>query len=73
MNIEIEQLPKDYRNDVIRLGGVPTYYEELDECFMATFDHHTIHIEGDCAVIIDDLTGDSIVFERSDFYSIEIM
>lgn len=73
MNIKIERLPKDYRNDVIRLGGVPTYYEELDECFMATFDHHTIHIEGDCAVIIDDLTGDSIVFERSVFYTIEIM
>ena len=73
MKIRIEQLPKELKNDVIKIGGVPTYYEELDECFQANFFHHGLKTYGDHVVITDELTGYKLRFSRIDFYMIELI
>ena len=72
MKIRIEQLPKELKNDVIKIGGVPTYYEELDECFQATFFHHELETHGDHVIVTDELTGYSMIIKRCDFYTIEL-
>lgn len=73
MKIRVEQLPRELKNTVIKTGGVPTYYEELDECFQATFYHHELVTYGDRVLIADDLTGLKLSISDTDFYTIELI
>jgi hypothetical protein len=73
MNIRIEAIPKELKSDVIKIGGVVNYYEELDECIMATFFHHELKTHGDHVVITDDLTGGKFRIAKSDFHTIEVI
>lgn len=73
MKITIEELPAKMKNDVIRIGGTVSYYQELDECFIATFEHHELESHGDHVIVTDELTGYELIIERSDFYTIELI
>lgn len=73
MNIRIELLSMKMEHDVIRIGGVPTYYDDLHENFQATFFHHELTTRGDWVTVLDNLTGEKIIFNRNDFYMIELI
>ena len=72
MIIRIEQLPKEMKKDVIRLGGYVNYYNELDECILATFYRHELKTHADHVVITDTLTGEKLTISSVDFYTIEL-
>lgn len=71
MKITIEELPAEMKNDVVRIGGAVSYYHELDDCFMATFEHHELESHGDHVIVTDELTGYLLIIKRCDFYTIE--
>ena len=73
MNIRIEEVPKELKNEVVRIGGICDYYPELDECFLASFMHHELETQGDHVIITDDLTGNKLIIKRCDFYTIELI
>lgn len=73
MTITIEELSSKLKNDVVRIGGECDHYQGLNDCFIGIFRHHELAAEGDVIVITDELTGDELIIERCDFFTIEIL
>lgn len=73
MKITIEELPIEMKADVVRIGGAVSYYHELSECFIATFEHHELETHGDHVIVTDELTGYELIIKRCDFYTIEVI
>lgn len=71
MEIIANHVPKEMKDEVVRVGGFVDFDDDLD-MFTATFYHHEL-INNSCQVkITDDLTGRKMILNRFDFDTIEI-
>lgn len=73
MDIIVYMLPMEMKDLVVRIGGVVSYYDELNEVFDATFIHHEIKTKSNQVIITDDLTSKYIAIDKVDFYTIKIL
>jgi hypothetical protein len=72
MEIVVNNLPKEKREAVVKVGGFVDFLDDEHELFTATFYHHAIESNSCQVRIADDLTGKKIIIDRFEFDTIEI-
>ena len=73
MRIRIKDMTKELQTEVVRIDGAYDTNEGFNESIDVKFTHHKLFTEGDSVVITNELTHEWIKFDRTDFYTIELM